>query len=68
MAESSVPELIHKVNNLLAVIYAQTAAARSAGTLDAFAAALASIEKTAESTRAVVRAAAIDERQREEGA
>lgn len=57
MDETVARDVIHKVNNLLAVIHTQVAMARAAGTLDGHVRALASIEATALSTRDVLRKA-----------
>ncbi|MCC6671630.1 MAG: hypothetical protein IT458_11245 [Planctomycetes bacterium] len=47
--------LVHKVNNLLAVIATQAAVARGEDSKDAFARALAVIERSAEETGRLVR-------------
>jgi two-component sensor histidine kinase len=60
MTERGREELIHKVNNLLAVIVTQSTLARTAGTLDAFESAIAQIEKTALATRELVQRARND--------
>jgi len=57
MDESAGREVIHKVNNLLTVIYTQAAVARAAGTLAAHERALASIESSAQATTEVLAAA-----------
>jgi len=55
MTDQPTRQLIHGVNNLLAVIYSQVAVARAEGTPDAAHQALEFIEQAAQKTEQVVR-------------
>lgn len=57
MTPEAARELIHKVNNLLAVIHTQVAVAKVAGTPEAAREALAQIERAATTTGEVVKRA-----------
>ena len=56
MAGTTDRNLVHKVNNLIAVIYTQVAVAKSAATHDGAMQALQIIERAAQETDQVVRA------------
>jgi hypothetical protein len=58
-------DMIHQVNNLLAVIYAQVASARSAGDVRSAFTALEFIELTAQRVMPVVKKAAMLDRDRQ---
>ena len=57
MSEEAQRELVHKVNNLLSVIYTQVEVGRSQGTLEAAMSALSQIQRTAEATLPYVKRA-----------
>jgi len=59
MSEAAQRELVHKVNNLLSVIYTQVEVGRSQGTLETAMAALEQIQRTAEATLPFVRRATV---------
>lgn len=60
MSGSARAELIHKVNNLLSVIYTQVEVGRSQATADGALAALEEIQRAAEATVPFVRRAAAE--------
>ncbi len=67
MASSSSRELIHKVNNFLAVVYTQVAVGKAGGSLEAAHQALDYIQRAAEDAAVVVKQAVKEQREQEAG-